>query len=393
MKKLVIGLVVVAALAVVVAVALRIASRGEKQPVRGIEEIQAEDGVPVDAVTVRLDTLTVTREVSGEVEGWEQTNVAARADHKVKSIYVREGQRVSRGDRLLDYDVHTAPDLAARLQQSQASFDNAKRQVDRLEPLFEKGAVSESDLDNARTQLQVAEANLRDARLQVEERSPIDGVVTLVGVTPGQSVVTGQTVAQVAALDSVRVVAEVSSDAARDIAKGSRARANLDLGPGFAPGTDPLTSPDVTVGEGRIRRVALGADPASRLYEVEAVLANRNLVLRPGQFVTLSVATRRLNDALTVPRAALLGEQEVVPGSDQEVFAVVDGKAQRRSVRLGAIAEDRAQVTDGLQPGEVVVVFGANRLREGVKVRFHKLDGKLMTNPGSAVPASEETTR
>jgi len=187
MKKWLIGGAVLIVL--VVAVALRVVSRGEKQPAKGIEEIQAEEGVPVDAVTAHLDTLTVTREVSGEVKGWEQTNVSARADHKVKSVYVHEGQRVSRGDRLLDYDIHTAPDVVARLKQSQAAFDNAKRQVDRLQPLLEQGAISESQLDDAKTQLDVAEANLRDARLQVEEVSPIDGVVTLMGVTPGQAVV------------------------------------------------------------------------------------------------------------------------------------------------------------------------------------------------------------
>lgn len=389
MKKFLIGAAVVAALVVVVV--LRIASRGEKQPARGIEELQAEQGVPVDAITVRLDTLTVTREVSGEVKGWEQTNVAARADHKVKSVHVHEGQRVSRGDVLLDYDIHTAPDLAARLQQSQAAYDNAKRQVDRLEPLYHQGAVPESDLDDARTQLTIAEANLRDARFQVEEVSPIDGVVTLVGVTPGESVISGRTVAQVAALDSVRVVARVSSDAAREIAKGAEARADISPAVGSAESPPPPVAAP-TPGRGRITRVALGADPTTRLYEVEAVLANPGLDLRPGQFVTLSVATRQIPDAVVVPRTALLGSQDVAPGGDQEVFAVENGIAHRRTIRLGAVNEDRLQVADGLQAGDVVVVFGANRLHDGDRVRFHQLDGKAAPAAVQPTPAGEETT-
>lgn len=390
MKKLLIGLAVVAALVLVVVV--RVVSRGERQSAKGIEEIQAEEGVPVDAVTVRQDTLIVTREVSGEIRGWEQTDIAARADHKVKTVYVREGRRVSRGDRILDYDVHTAPDAVARLQQTEAAFENAQRQVRRLEPLLEQGAVPESDLDDARTQLKIAEANLSDARHQVEEVSPIDGVVTLVGVTPGQSVTSGQTVAQVATLDSVRVLARVSSDAAREIVRGARARVALDLGPQPADRGTPLTASE-PAGKGRITRVALGADPVSRLYEVEAVLGNRGLALRPGEFVTLSVVTRQVTGALVVPRTAILGEQEMVPGSAQEVFAVVDGKAHRRSVHLGAVGEDRLQVTDGLEAGDVVVVFGSNRLREGVKVRFHELDGRPVPGAASNAPASEEAVR
>ncbi len=386
MKKVWIGAAVVV---LAVLVFLRIQARSEKAPARGIEEIQAEQGVPVDAVTLARDTLVVTRQVAGNVEGRRQTDVSAAGDRKVDKVFVREGQRVGRGDRLISYDIRTAPDAVARLQQSQAAYDNAQRQVNRLQPLYEQGAISEADLDNARTQLEVARANLRDARLQVEEVSPIDGVVTLVAVTPGESVTGGQTVAQVATLDSVRVSAEVAADAVAQLHTGAKVR----VVPGSSSGTEvehPAAGGPGNPGyEGRLTRVSLGADPGTRLYEVEAVLANRDRSFLPGQFVTLAVVTRRIDDALSVPRIAFLGEQEVVPGAEQEVFTVADGTAHRRKVTLGAVNEDRAQVTDGLQAGDVVVVFGANRLREGDKVRFHRLDGKMMEAPAaSGAPAS-----
>ncbi len=383
MRKVLIGAAILVVLVVVVI--LRISAQGRKAPVQGIAEIQAAEGVPVDAVTVRADTLTVTREVSGQAAGWRQTDLTARADHKVAEVDVREGERVKPGQRILRYDTRTSPEAVARLEQAQASYDNAKRQVDRLQPLFDQGAISESDLDNARTQLTVAAATLRDARLQVEEVSPIEGIVTLVAVTPGATVAQGETVAQVATLDSVRVTAEVASDVARAVAPGAPVRVlTADTGGGTRETGTGLAAPAAPAG--RVSRVSLGADPQSRLYEIEAVFPNPDRNLLPGQFVTLSVVTGHVDAGAVAPRAALLGEQEVVPGSDQEVFAVRDGKAERIRVRLGAVTEDRVQVTSGLEPGDLVVTFGANKLHTGDKVRFHKLDGEL--RPGAEGSAS-----
>ncbi len=379
MKKFFFWLAVLAVIAIVVVV--RITSRQDKAPARGIEQIQAEEGVPVDAVTVVRGDLTQTREISGEVSGWRQTNLSPGADRKVGDVYVREGDRVSRGQSLLRFDVTAAPDQMTRLAQLEESVDNARRQVDRLRPLNEKGAISDSDLDAAETQLAIAEADLRDARLQVDMVSPIDGIVTLVAVAPGDAVLGDQTVAQVAALDSARVTADVSAEVAKALRSGAEARVVVG---GTADNPERDSPQSLGSATGRVTRVALGANPSTRLYSVEAVLANPALALRPGEFVTLAVATGTSSGALIVPRAALIGSVDVLPGAKLQVYRVRDGKAELRDVRLGAVTEDRVQVAEGLDEGDVVVVFGANRLKDGDKVRFHELDGVRKDAPAPA---------
>lgn len=364
MKKALVGIAIVAV--IVTAVALRVARRAGGEPARSIEEIHAAEGVPVDVVTARSGSITVTREIVGEVLGARQSVLRASDDYKIAEVLVHEGERVRRGQTLVRYDVDVSPDNMARLAQVQETYDNAKRQVDRLEPLFEQGAVAESELDAARTRLAIAAADLRNARLELEVVSPIDGVAVLVPVARGDAVASGEVVAQVALLDSVRVVADVSGATAREITKG-----------------DPVRPADV--GDhpaGRITRVALAADPDTRLFRVEAVMSNPGRRLQPGAVVTLVVTLSEVGPVTVVPQAAVLGAEAAQKGKTVDVFVVRGGAAHKTAVEVGEVTEDSFEARSGVSEGDHVVVFGANRLDEGTKTRLHRVDGQLVPAEG-----------
>jgi RND family efflux transporter MFP subunit len=261
------------------------------------------------------------------------------------------------------------------------AYENAKRQVNRLEPLFEEGAIAESELDAARTALAIAEADLRNARLELEVVSPLDGVATLLAVRAGDAVDVGDVVAQVAILDSVRVEAEVSGEVVREVKAGSP----VILAERFAAGRAPDRI------DGRITRVSLGANPDTRLFRVEAVLDNADRLLRPGLMVTVDAVVNRVGPVTVMPRLALLGDESVVPGSTHEVFAVNDGVAHRKTVEVGQVEDEVVEVVSGVTDGDRVVVFGANRLKDGAKTRFHKIDGVLTTSArdSAATPEGE----
>lgn len=368
----ILALVVVGAL-----VATRVTRREGASPARSIEEIHAAEGVPVDVATVTADTISVLREITGTVSGVRQSVLRASSGQKVASVLVKEGQRVQRGQTLLQYDTVISPDRMARLAQAREAHENAKRQVDRLEPLFEAGAISESELDAARTQLAIAAADLRNSQLELEVVSPIDGVVTLLAVRRGDAVESDAVVAQVAVLDSIRVEADVAGNTAAEIRKG----AAVVLADRFAPpGQKGLEV-------GRVARVALGGDLNSRLFRVEAVLDNAAAKLRPGMTVTLDVVIDRAGPVPVIPPIAVLGDESIEPGTTQHVFAVVGGVARRTPIEVGRVSEDLLEVRSNLAVGDKVVVFGANRLEDGAKVRFHKIDGKLQTTTGASTEA------
>jgi membrane fusion protein (multidrug efflux system) len=360
MKRALIWIVVVAI--IVIAVALRITRGGDGPSARSIAEIHAEEGVPVDVVTVRTGTITVVREVTGLVSGVRQSVLRSPGDYKIETVLVREGQRVKRGQSLVRFDTDISPDRMARLVQARESYDNAKRQVARLEPLFKEGAIAESELDAAKTQLAIAEADLRKVQLEYEVVSPIDGVATFVAVRGGDAVENGDVVAQVAVLDSVRVAADVSGGTVKELRAGQ---------PVYLDGVAAAESAPL----GKLTRVALGANPDTRLFRVEATVEN-NGELRPGLFVTLQVVVDRVGPVTVVSASALESEEAPVPGNHYDVWTVRDDTAARTSVEVGRSAEGLVEARSGLNEGERVVVFGANRLRDGAKIRLHAIDGE-----------------
>ncbi|MGD8414052.1 MAG: efflux RND transporter periplasmic adaptor subunit, partial [Candidatus Latescibacterota bacterium] len=343
MKKLLIWVVVILVAAAIVY--SRVANRGDDAPARTIEEVHAAEGVPVDVVTVRTGAITVVRQITGEVSGIRQSTLRSSGAYKIEEVKVREGDRVRRGQVLARYDVDISPDRMARLTQVRESYENARRQVDRLEPLHKAGAIADSEMDAARTALAIAEADLRNARLELEVVSPLDGIATLIAVRAGDSVDAGDVIAQVAILDSVRVDANVSGDAIRELKSG-----------------DPVVLEDRFIAggntagiDGRITRVALGADPDTRLFGVEAILDNADRILRPGLTVTLEVIVDRASPVTVMPHAAVVDERAVVRGSEHEVFVVADGTASLKKVEVGRVADEMVEVVSGVTDGDRVV--------------------------------------
>ena len=368
MKKVIAWIAVI--VVVVVGIALRISTRGTETPARSIEEIHAEEGIPVDVATIINGSITEKREITGDVSGFLQSTLRASAGYKIAQVLAREGDRVKRGQRLLRYDTDVSPDYMARYDQASEAYANAERLVRRLEPLFEQGAIAESDLDAAKTQLAIAEADLRNSRLEIEVVSPISGVVTLIPVSAGDVVESGDVVAQVAVLDSVRVEADISGETVRHLKKGAPVilRENGEEGREL----------------GRLTRVSLGADPDTRLFRVEAVLDNSDFALKPGFIVTLDVVVDRVDNTIIIPREAVLGDEVLVKGSQANVFAVNGGSARKKTIEIGRVSEDLVEVNSGLSAGELVVVFGANRIGDDVKTKLHKVDGVLQkqSKPG-----------
>ncbi len=343
----------------------RVATRERKAPARSIQDIQAEQGIPVDVATVKRGAVRVVREVVGEVAGAQQSTLRSPGAQKIARVAVREGERVGRGQTLLEFDITVAPDRMARLSQVKETYENARRQVDRLTPLFAEGAVSESDLDAAKMQLAIAAADLRNARLEVELVSPINGFVTLVTVRAGDAVDDAAVLVQVAVLDSLRVDANVSATAAAELAPGDAVFVGFQTGSPEAP----------RAADGRIKRVSLGADPDTRLFRVEATIRDGQRRLAPGQVVTLGVVVDEAADAILMPAEAIESETALVKGSRVPVFVIRDGVAHRVEVELGRIGNHAVEVASGLAAGDQVVVFGANRLTDGARAQLHKVDG------------------
>jgi membrane fusion protein (multidrug efflux system) len=335
-KRIVGGVFVLALVGLVV---LRIVQAPAEVAPSLVVQIRAQTGIPVEVAVVQSAPLEVRRTFTGALRGIRSATAVARTADEILEIPVRVGQRVAEGDVLVR---QSAQGSMAAVQQAQAAWEQAQRTAERLRPLHERGAISEQDWDGAQTAVRVSEANLDAARRAVVLTSPIAGVVTDILVTAGSFPKSGDPLVRVSDLSRIQLLLNLSPDQAAELSRGQQAWLS-------AQGL-----------EGEVTRIALQADPETRLVEVELTFPRATSAM-PGTLVEAEVVVGRREQALAVPRVAL---------QDGGVWVVdAEDRARLRTVQVGLQGQDRVEIVSGLQPGERVVVAGASLLSEGALTR------------------------
>lgn len=313
-----------------------------------VEEIRAQSGIPVTVAPATAGSLDLWMSFNGSVSGVRDAVIRARTGDQVASVHVTVGETVRQGQLVVRQAGETSQ---ARVRQAQVAAQQAQRTVDRLRPLHEAGALSDQDFDQALTQLQLATADLAAARDVLSLTSPLTGTVTEVTARPGMIPSAGDPLARVADLSELVVRMDVSAREAATIREGQPAR----LEGGGATG--------------QVRRVAIQADPVSRMVEIEVGFPPGSGLI-PGTLATVEVQVASREDAVQVPTSAVTDGAVWVVGEDDLVA--------RRSVQVGLEGSDRVEIVSGLEPGDQVVVGGGSLLSDGARVRI--------VNSGTAAP-------
>jgi len=308
-----------------------------------VEELRAQEGIPVVAEPVVRGNLEVWRTFSGTVTGERESILRAKSDDEIREVRAQVGQRVQPGDLLVRQGSRASD---ARVRQVEAALEQVERLVARLRPLWEAGALSDQEWEEANTQLTLARGD-REAIGDLQDgRAPIRGIVTEVPARVGQLPSQGQPLVRIVDDSSFRIPLRLSPEQAREINEGQRVR----------------TLSEATPGEGRIDRIAIQADLRSRLVEVEALFPAATAGgLRPGSFVSVQVQVDQVEDALLIPRTALRPEGVWVLSGE--------GRAELRPVTTGLSSDTLLQILTGLEVGDQVITEGASLLSENARVR------------------------
>ena len=273
---------------------------------------------------------------------------------RVSRIFVMEGQRVAKGDSLIEFE-HGPFDAAA--QSAAAALANAERSAARAVRLAQAGIIPQKDADQASADLAAAhsaEVTARRSQELATLRAPLAGVVTRMTAVLGSSVDAGQTLVEVADPAALDILFNVSPAEAGRIRAGD----TLTLSSGESAGGEAL-------GTGTVVSVGAAVDSASRAVPVRARVAGRTArALRIGESVFGRIVTDVHSDAVTVPVEALVPE-----GDEYQVFVVDSaGIAHARPVKVGARSENKAEILDGLAVGERVVTTGAYGVTDSAKI-------------------------
>jgi RND family efflux transporter MFP subunit len=329
-------------------------------PLAGCGKVGGSDAAAGHTVGVRT-AVAVARAVRQSVSAigtvtprpGQFAELSAPAATRVARIEVVPGQRVARGDVLVEFE--RAP-FEAAARSAEAALVVAQAAHERAVRLAEAGVVPRRDVDQSAAELAQAQSSAVTARRALELatlRAPLAGVVTRMTAVLGQPVDASQVMVEVVDPDALDIVFALSADAAARVLVG--AEVTMTAGE-YAHGA-PL-------GSGVVAGVAAALDSVSRAVQVRVRLAHPARPLRIGETVVGLITTGVHERAVAIPAECLVPD-----GEGFKVFVVDQhGLARARAVTIGARADSLVEITSGLVAGETVVTYGAYGMEDSVKV-------------------------
>ena len=319
---------------------------------------------------------------SMSIEAEKRVKVLPRVTGRLLSLSVKTGDRVRRGQQVgvLEHEQQDALILSASAQaasaradseKAKAQMENAKTNVERYRRLEKEGFSTKQQLDAMETEYVSMSAAYSAARAKERQyaaesarvasakddyiiRAPMDGVVLDdYSLTAGAMISPSSPVLDIADPSRLKATMRIPEAKIFAVKTGMPVRLRFDALPG-------------ETFEGSVSRIDQYVDPATRTSSVEIFLDNERHAggrLRPGMFGEAAIIEREYTNAVTVPEGALHSGD-----NGFYIFIVKDGKAGMRAVKTGVKDGARVQITEGLAPGEEVIVFGGNNLTGGEEV-------------------------
>ena len=328
---------------------------------------------PVGVATVARRDIVVSLNALGTVTPLSTVTVVIQISGYLQEVAFTEGQHVKKGDFLAQIDPRPYQALKAQyegqLAHDQGLLAQARADDARYMTLLKQNSIAAQTAQNQKFVVQQYEGTVRADQALIDAQnlnltyahivSPVDGRIGLRQVDPGNYVQAGSTtgIAVITQMQPMSVIFSVPEDALDKILPRIRDGAKLVAIAFDRANVKKLATGAVSVLDNQI-------DTTTGMVKLRANFDNADEALFPNQFVNIRLEASTIRDAVAAPLSAI---QHGAPGD--YAYAIKDGKAEVRVVKLGQVDGANVQILSGLSPGDQVVVDGADRLREGAEVR------------------------
>lgn len=359
-------------------------------------EGNAPAGVAVQVQEVKVDTISTENKVSGRVVTDGQESVFVTAQAQCTAVYVEVGDAVTAGQKLCALDLastlssYNAASISYRsavqsYNDQAAIFDRqialAEKNVSDLQALFEIGAASQLEIDQAELSLDTAraqrtstlaqlEAGMQSYKSNVEQLdavlehvdgagnviAPVSGTVVTLNAAAGGFVTASAPVAVIDGVDRMEVAVSVSEALVPKLARGDEVDVSIS-----SLGVSTV---------GTIKSIDLAANMQTKLYNVTVSINEDVAGLLSGMFADVSFRTDTSADTIVIPTEAILTSNDV-----QYVFVVENDAARYVEISAGLTGNGVTEVTSGLKAGDMLVTVGQAYLSEGDPVRIVSGEG------------------
>lgn len=329
------------------------------------ETVQEE--VPlVRSQTIKMDAIGQTASYSGEVRGRYETQLAFQVSGKIIRRNIELGSVVNSGDVLMEIDAkdvqQTVNISSAQVASAQSQLDLARSNLERYRKLYEQNAISRAQLDQYENTYEVALAAVNQSTAQYAQGAnqlgytslvaDSDGVISSVNAEAGQVVSAGQAVMTLVKGGEREIEINVPENRIDEMRNAQQVNISF------------WALPDVTTA-GKVREISPVADKVARTYKVRISLINPPAAVNLGMTASVAVGSSASRQTVYIPLAAIYQT-----GDTPNVWVIQDGIVNLRPIKVGAFGDNKVQVLEGLQDGEVIATGGVQKLREGQKVRL-----------------------
>lgn len=327
------------------------------------EEVAPPKPPLVKVAQVKLDNTAQEENYSGVVKGRYETNLSFQVGGKIISRAVQSGSLVKAGEVLMTLDskdmVEQSKSSEAQVASALSQLELAKSNLDRYTELFKSEAIAAVVLDQYKTQYDAAQATYDAAIAQAQQSqnalgyttliANADGVISEVMAEVGQVVAAGQSVLKLVQTNEFEVVVDIPENKIAAVQIGQLVTINF------------WATSDVV--SGTVREISPMADSASRTFTVKISLPEvKNVQL--GMTANVQMRGEISLSTIILPLSAIYQT-----GDSAQVWLVVDGKVALKDIEVIAFDDNAVQVR-GLNSGDIVVVAGTHKLRDGQNVRI-----------------------
>lgn len=327
-------------------------------------KVAEEKSVVVRTQPVKLQSIRPKIESIGTLNAFEEITISSQVDGILKVCSVREGTMVSKGALIavvddIDYRLEVRRDEAA-VKQAEATLVNTKQEYQRKEALLKEELVTRQQFDDVSTRRALADADVdrakaalslaREKLAKTKIVSPLNAFVKEKKVSAGDYVRNGTPIFSLIQVEPIKLNFTVPERDIGKIKKEQQVQFTLDSLPG-----KPFS--------GIVKTIYPNLEEKTRTLQVEAIVGNKDTLLKPGSFAKVTLFTGDARDSVLIPITSLLYDESRV-----KVFVVEGERAREIVVKTGAKYGEMMEITEGLKGGEVLVVAGQQNLAEGIKV-------------------------
>jgi RND family efflux transporter MFP subunit len=310
----------------------------------------------VSVVTAMKKDVTDSFSQVGTIVAYNDVAILSETSGRVVKVRAEVGDYKPAGSVLVEVDSELRE---AAYKAANATYEKAKKDLERYETLYKERSISDSQIEQARWSYQSAESQYIVARRQLSDTkitTPISGIITARSVNVGMMVMgapQATIVANVVDISRLKVKVNVAEKDVIRLKIGEKVDVTTDVFPG-------------EVFTGSIFSISSKGDEG-HTYPVEVVLANSKLQLKAGMFGRILFMPKSTGNLIVIPRESIVGSVK-----NATVYVIKDNTAQARSVVVGKELGRSVEILSGLQEGEQVVLNGQNNLSDGASVIVRK---------------------